>query len=172
MAYFELDGYCPSCSNFTDFIGKGNPHQFVDEVHDILKGREQMMVYDPVYTAWGNDPYASITEVLFGGNGVLGLHLAALLQAAIPDPTVVRKIIIRDVICPKMLGDDIYYERIPILGCTGWAFFVNGIHINDAPITYKDYRRLIYDERYVVMVEDPGADEIIISILKLPPVEK
>ena len=185
MAYFESmkceskypEGaffyHCPACGEEIVRFPQERKNPFVKKVTALLgrTGVWAMMAYDPREMIYGRK-YSTITDILLGGDGALAINLATLLNAAIipNNPEKIRMIRIRDVLNPRALADDIYYD---VFGLDDWAFYnANGEHCKEHPITFKDGRRILFDDRYVVIMEDhQDGGEIVLTIFAIPPKE-
>lgn len=171
MAYFENEGFCPSCSSFTDYPADKR-NQFIGAIISILNRRQILMVYELGRKSWFCQ-YPSIVDAMLGGDGVLGIQLATMLQNATPDFQFhankgIRKIRLVDCLCPADLGKDVYYDQYG-RDCN-WSFYVDGKVVFDEPVHRVGNRTIIHDDRYAIVVCDIPDGDIEVRLLAIPTV--
>ena len=169
MAYYENEGFCPSCSSFDGYPAEQR-NNFVNTIFGILNGRQGLMVYAPNRKSWF-DEHPSIVDAMLGGDGTLGIQIATILACTIPSfgiksPDIPRKILIVDCLCPTDLGADVFYD--PTRGDEqNWSFFVDGKASFDNPVRQIGERIIIHDSRYAVVL-DAITDGVEIRLLRIP----
>ena len=172
MAYFENEGFCPSCSSF-DYYPTEQRNNFVNTIFGILNGRQGLMVYAPNRKSWF-DEHPSIVDAMLGGDGSLGIQIATILACAIPgfklnapNKDTIRKISLIDCLCPTDLGEDVFYD--PSRGSAqNWQFFVDGRASLDNPVHQIGNRTIIHDTRYAVVLDDAKDGAFEIRLLRIP----
>lgn len=143
MAKYEKFGYCPSNALLHYEIEKGDKiPEFWKYTKEILKDRHLYMVYTENGCTYKEDCY--VVDCLTGSKGTMGIEIASLLKALIPQceyPKTGRKILVTDVINPYQIPDVIsYYD-----GEEKFKSLNEDMHI-------------FQDERYLCGVIDEGND--------------
>ncbi len=171
MAFFEEEGFCPSCSSFGDYPAE-KKNGATRTIIDILNGRQSLMVYAPECKSWF-DEYPSIVDAMFGGDGILGIQLATIIARAVPgfnlqNRTGIRKIRLIDCLNPTDLDPEVFYD--PTRGDDeNWQFFVDGRASFQNPIRETESRIIVYDSRYAIVMVDVANHDLVIRLLRIPP---
>ena len=174
MAAYENEGFCP-CNDFTTFFMDGETMTPVrQKVLDILGKRRAYMVYEENKYAWRATGPCSIVEAMLCGDGFLGMEIACLFRSLTPDlseKTPVEKMpkfLIADHVNPHDICDGLCWSSDAQM----WHFFVNGVANPNDPVTHLDNKTILYDDRYLVVVDDSDVHgeqpTVYIDLFKIP----
>lgn len=158
MAKYESTGFSPS-NGFYDYPFSCRNTMY-HEIMNLLASRHTFMFYSTNEVSFYG--YSYIVDAMCGGiDGELGMQIANLLVKLIPNcryPDVGRRIVVRDVIHPNLMGEG---RCIRICGNNTFNLVYrrsNPDHI------------LLQDERYLVLIrEDLFKNSIHIDLFKKEP---
>ena len=175
MAAYENEGFCPRNEFHNFYFDEGvEPTPIKQKILEILGKRIPYMVYAENKYAWRAKGPCSIVDAMLGGDGFLGMELACLLKTL--TPVVTDKMPIEKwpkfLIADHLNPHDICKDLCPSSEDKRWSFFVNDMAIRNDPVTYLNGKHILYDDRYLVVVDETEARNeqpvVKIQLFKMP----